>query len=138
VGAVNVTELGQGGGTLGIPGDSTPPARFVRAAFLRHHVPTPAGAEQAIQVVGHILNTVDIPVGIAQTQDGAKLVSDYTQWVVIKDLTHNRMRVADYDHRLTFVTLDLDSLFAQERPASISVGDLPYPKATDVVRSFTR
>jgi penicillin V acylase-like amidase (Ntn superfamily) len=138
VGSANVTELGQGGGTLGIPGDSTPPARFVRAAFLRHNVPTPADAEQAVQAVGHILNTVDIPVGIAQSRDGGNVVSDYTQWVAIKDLTHNRMWVADYDHRLTFVKLDLDALFAQEKPTSIAVRDLPYPKPTDVVRTFAR
>ena len=137
VGSVNVTEIGQGGGTLGIPGDSTPPARFVRAAFLRNHVTPPATGEQAIQAVGHVLNTVDLPVGIAQTRQGAQVVSDFTQWVAIKDLTHNRMRIADYDHRLTFVTLDLDALFALDRPSAIAVADLPYPKATDVVRSLT-
>ena len=137
VGSANVTELGQGGGTLGIPGDATPPARFVRAAFLRHHVTPPATGEQAIQAVGHVLNTVDLPVGIAQTRQGDQVVSDFTQWVAIKDLTHNRMRIADYDHRLTFVTLDLDALFALDRPSSIAVADLPYPKGTDLVRNLT-
>ncbi len=136
VGSVNVTELGQGGGTLGIPGDATPPARFVRAAFLRNHVPKPATGEQAIQVVGHILNPVDLPVGIAQSKEGDRVVSDYTQWVALKDLTHNRLRVADYDHRLTFVTIDLDALFALDTPSSVAVSALPYPKASDVVRSL--
>jgi len=56
--------------------------------------------------------------------------------VAIKDLTHNRMRIADYDHRLTFVTLDLDALFALDKPSSIAVSALPYPKPTDVVRSL--
>ncbi len=121
VGTANVTALGQGGGILGIPGDYTPPARFVRASFLRHNVAPPATAEQAIQTIGHVLNTVDIPIGIAQSKDGGQVVSDYTQWVAIKDLTHNRLLVADYDHRLTFLTLDLDPLFAQDKPASIKV-----------------
>ncbi len=138
VGTANVTAIGQGGGMFGTPGDYTPPSRFVRAAFLRHHVTPPANAEQAIQAVGHILNTVDIPIGIAQSRDGDHLVSDYTQWVAIKDLTNNRMLVADYNHRLTFVTLDLNSLFAQTQPASIPVADLPYPKAIDATASLAK
>ncbi len=138
IGSANVTALGQGGGILGIPGDYTPPARFVRASFLRHNVVPPANAEQAIQTIGHVLNTVDIPIGIAQSRDGGQLVSDYTQWVAIKDLTHNRLLIADYDHRLTFVTLDLNPLFAQDKPASVKVSDLPYPKAIDATRSLVR
>jgi penicillin V acylase-like amidase (Ntn superfamily) len=138
IGSADVTSIGQGGGTLGLPGDSTPPARFVRAAFLRQHVTRPADAEQAIQAAGHVLNTVDLPRGIAQSRQGDQLVSDYTQWVAIKDLTHNRMRIADYDHRLTFVTLDLDALFALDAPTSVPVAGLPYPKAADAVRSLGR
>jgi penicillin V acylase-like amidase (Ntn superfamily) len=136
IGSANVTALGQGGGVLGIPGDYTPPARFVRAAFMRHNVTPPADATAAVQTVGHILNTVDIPLGIAQSRDGTNVVSDYTQWVAIKDLTNNRLMISDYDHRLTFVTLDLNPIFAQAKPTSIEVGKLPYPAAVDVTKSF--
>lgn len=130
VGNVNVTELGQGGGLLGLPGDYTPPSRFVRAAMLRHNVTQPADAGEAAQAVGHILNNVDIPLGIAQfrQQDGT-LGSDYTQWVVVKDLTHNRLMIADYANRLNYLSIDLAPLFAQEKPAARLVTDLPYPKA---------
>ncbi len=136
IGSANVTALGQGGGLTGIPGDYTPPARFVRAAFLRHHVPQPKDAAEATQAIGHILNTVDIPLGIAQSRDGGTVVSDYTQWVAIKDLTHNRLTISDYNHRLTYVTLDLDTIFAQTKPASVLVADLPYPKSVDATRSL--
>ena len=112
IGTANVTALGQGGGVIGIPGDFTPPARFVRAAFMRHNVSQPANASEAVQALGHVLNTVDIPLGIAQSREGAQLVSDYTQWVAIKDLTNNRLMIADYNHRLTYVTLDLNVIFA--------------------------
>jgi choloylglycine hydrolase len=134
IGSANVTALGQGGGVLGIPGDYTPPARFVRAAFMRHNVTPPADA--AVQTVGHILNTVDIPLGIAQSRDGSNVVSDYTQWVAIKDLTNNRLMISDYDHRLTFLTLDLDPIFAQAKPTSVEVGKLPYPAAIDATKSL--
>ena len=100
IGTVNVTELGQGGGLIGLPGDYTPPSRFVRATVLRHTATTPKNAAEGAQVVAHILNNVDIPVGVAQsrTPDG-KLVSDYTQWVAVKDLTNNRLMIADYNNR---------------------------------------
>ncbi len=108
----------------------------VAVAFLRHNVQQPRDAAEAGQVIGHVLNTVDIPIGIAQSREGSQLVSDYTQWVAIKDLTHHRLVIADYNHRLTYVTLDLDPIFAQSRPTSVMVADLPYPKGIDATRSL--
>lgn len=138
VGEVDVTALGQGGGVLGLPGDYTPPSRFVRAAFLRQAVTTPATGAEAVQAVAHILNTVDIPLGVAQSRDGDTVVSDYTQWIAIKDLTNNRLLLADYDHRTTYLTLDLDPIFAQSEPASVAVGDLPYPAAIDATSALRK
>lgn len=131
IGNVNVTEIGQGGGLIGLPGDYTPPSRFVRAALLRHGVVPPQDAGEAAQAVAHILNNVDIPIGIAQSwlPDGST-VSDYTQWVVVKDLTHNRLMIADYANRLNYLSIDLAPLFAQDKPAARLVTDLPYPKPT--------
>jgi len=129
IGSVNVTEIGQGGGLIGLPGDYTPPSRFVRATALRHTVTAPKTAGEAIQAVAHVLNNVDIPQGVAQSRgpDG-KLVSDYTQWVVVKDLTNNRLMIADYDHRLNYLTIDLNPVFADPKPSAKLVTDLPYPK----------
>ena len=131
VGSADVTALGQGGGSLGLPADYTPPSRFVRAAFLRHYIEQPANAGEAAQAIGHILNTVDIPLGIAQSKEGDQIVSDYTQWVAIKDLTNNKLMITDYGHRTTYLTLDLDTIFAQDKPASVLVSDLPYPAEID-------
>lgn len=131
IGSANVTALGQGGGLVGLPGDYTPPSRFVRAAFLRHAVPEPKTADEASETVAHILNTVDIPIGVAQSKEpDGTVVSDYTQWVTLKDLTHNRLSIADYDHRLHYLTIDLEPLFAAKQPSSHLITDLPYPKPT--------
>ncbi|MBS0521693.1 MAG: choloylglycine hydrolase family protein [Proteobacteria bacterium] len=130
IGSVNVTSLGAGGGLVGLPGDYTPPSRFVRAAFLRHGVTEPKTADEAVQAIGHVLNTVDIPIGAAQFDEGkGKLGSDYTQWIVIKDLTHNRLMIADYNHRLNYLAIDLDPIFAQDKPGAKLVSDLPYPQS---------
>ena len=130
IGAVNVTQLGQGGGLVGLPGDYTPPSRFVRATLLRHAVTQPANAGEAVQAVAHILNNVDIPLGVAQYRDAdGTLGSDYTQWVIVKDLTNNTLMIADYNNRLNYLTIDLNAVFADGKPMTKLVGELPYPKA---------
>lgn len=131
VGTANVTAIGQGGGMLGMPGDYTPPSRFIRAAFLRHNIEQPADAHEAVQAIGHILNTVDIPRGVAQSKDGDQIVSDFTQWVAMKDLTNNRLTIADYANRTSYLTLDLDTIFAQDKPTSVLIEKLPYPATID-------
>ncbi len=130
LGTVNVTQIGQGGGFIGLPADYTPPSRFLRATALRHTVTPPKTADEAAQAVAHILNNVDIPVGVAESRmpDGT-LVSDYTQWIVIKDLTNNMLRIADYNNRMNYLTIDLKAVFADGKPMAKLVNDLPYPKA---------
>lgn len=137
IGSADVTALGQGGGLVGLPGDYTPLSRFVRAAFLRHGIVPPKTGDEAAESVAHILNTVDIPIGVAQSeaQDGS-LVSDYTQWVAIKDLTRNRLTIADYSHRLHYLTLDLEPIFARTKSAWKPVADLPYPASVSGAKIF--
>ena len=57
------------------------------------------------------------------------LVSDYTQWIVVKDLTNNVLMIADYKNRMNYLTIDLNAVFADGKPMAKLVNDLPYPKA---------
>jgi choloylglycine hydrolase len=77
---------------LGIPGDYTPPSRFLRAtalAFASQPVPT---AREASNLAFHILNAVDIPIGVVAERvpgkDGTNdaLAYEQTQWVTVYDL----------------------------------------------------
>ena len=63
--------LGQGSGMLGLPGDFTPPSRFVRAvAFSQSALPVATAHEGVLQAF-HILNQFDIPKGAARgVEDG--------------------------------------------------------------------
>lgn len=92
LGKTTLRPLGQGTGMLGIPGDYTPPSRFLRAtalAFASQPVPT---AREASNLAFHILNAVDIPIGVIAEKipgkDGAKdtLAYEQTQWVTVYDL----------------------------------------------------
>ena len=126
VGKTNVTELGQGGGLLGLPADYTPPSRFVRAASLKQFIYQPSNSAEAMQATGHILHNVDIPVGVARSTDGKQVFSDYTQWIALKDLKNNRMRIANYANRTNFVEIDLNQVFKSKK--SWQIDKLPYPK----------
>ena len=103
LGNYTLEPIGQGTGLLGIPGDYTPPHRFVRATALAYAaVPTATAAEGA-NLAFHILNNVDIPLGAvagkasapaAKSPSGSPparmsgLDYDLTQWVTVSDLTN--------------------------------------------------
>lgn len=77
----SVTATGIGSGGLGLPGDYSPPSRFVRAAFFSANHPTPATTIDGIQELFHLLNAFDIPMGAARSGDE----SDFTQVTVARD-----------------------------------------------------
>jgi choloylglycine hydrolase len=54
---------------LGLPGDFTPPSRFVRAAVFSTTAIPSDNAEKGIEQVFHILNNFDIPVGVARAEE---------------------------------------------------------------------
>ena len=61
--ASKLAGFGQGSGMLGLPGDFTPPSRFIRAvAFSQSAIPV-ATAEEGVLQAFHLLNQFDIPKG---------------------------------------------------------------------------
>jgi choloylglycine hydrolase len=104
-----LTPTGNGSGMLGVPGDWTPPSRFVRAVMFVHFADPVKSALDGVGLAAHILNTVDIPHGtIAEKGNDSPLV-DYTQWVEIKDLTNRVLYVRDYKD-LSLRAIDLKRL----------------------------
>ena len=83
--------LGQGGGLLGLPGDYTPPSRFVRAAALMLLIDQPADAASAEAACLHVLNSFDIPAGlISEEFKPGQMVPEVTSWVTVCNLTDRR------------------------------------------------
>ena len=114
---------GQGSGFLGIPGDWTPPSRFVRTTAMLHYAKPAVDAVHGINLAEHILNSVDIPVGAVRPTDGDINKSDYTQWVIIKDLTNKILYFRSYEN-LTLRSVDLSKLnmSADSAVKPISIG----------------
>ena len=124
----NVTQLGQGGGSIGLPGDYTPPSRFVKTSFLKYYSTQAQNADGAVELVGHILNNVDIPIGVLVATENGKTISDYTQWLAIKDISHNQFYFADYAHRLNLVKINLTKVFILQEPFTLPIAKLHYPE----------
>ena len=82
---VTLKPFGQGSGMVGMPGDFTPPSRFVRAAiFSTTATPSENGNEAVFQLF-HILNQFDIPVGVARSKEGDVVYTDSTQLTCARD-----------------------------------------------------
>ncbi|MFK5921935.1 MAG: choloylglycine hydrolase family protein [Verrucomicrobiota bacterium] len=110
---LKISSLGQGNGMLGIPGDFTPPSRFVRAvAFSASAIPE-KDAQSGIKQVFHILNNFDIPVGAARTTHDGVVHSDYTMFTSARDTKNLRYYYKTYeDQSIRMVDLnkfDLDA-----------------------------
>jgi choloylglycine hydrolase len=89
---------GQGSGMLGLPGDSTPPSRFVRMAVITSTVIPAKDAIAALVLAQHIIGNVDIPRGMVRGEKGKKSALETTQWTVFKDLTHHILYFKSYDN----------------------------------------
>jgi choloylglycine hydrolase len=90
VSGIKIPGFGQGSGMLGLPGDFTPPSRFIRAvAFSQSALPVATANEGVLQAF-HILNQFDIPKGAARGVEGGKEVADYTLWTGASDMMNLR------------------------------------------------
>lgn len=91
LGGVELAPFGAGSGFLGIPGDVTPPSRFVRAAFYANTAPVLKTAFDAMTQSFHILNNFDVPIGIEHPIGKAPDIPAATQWTTVTDMTNRRI-----------------------------------------------
>ena len=107
INGVSLAPFGAGSGMLGLPGDFTPPSRFIRAVAFVNSMEPVKDAAQAVNAASTMLNNFDIPQGLVR--EGATAEDfhlGYTQWSVIADTSHKvyyywtmydrRMRSVDF------------------------------------------
>ncbi len=91
-GDITLAPLGGGSGLLGLPGDFTPPSRFVRAAFFQTTAPQRATAFESILQCFQILNNFDIPIGTQYANGDAPAdIPSATQWTAATDMAHRKL-----------------------------------------------
>lgn len=122
VGDLELSPLGVGSGMLGLPGDYSPPSRFVRAVALRNTVRPLANGEDAVLEAFRILNNFDIPLGAVDAP--GKDIMGSTIWTSAMDTKalryyyrsqHNsRLRVVDLESidfnndKIVYVPMDVE------------------------------
>ena len=57
----------------------------------------------------HILNNVDIPIGLVRDFENGETFHDYTQWIVIKDLTNKILYYRTYEN-MSLRSVDMNKL----------------------------
>lgn len=80
--------FGQGSGTFGLPGDLTPPSRFIKTLYNKLSSHIPKNAYEMLLSATHILNGVDIPRGSVITQRDTIDYTQYTSYMVNNDNTY--------------------------------------------------
>lgn len=106
ISGVKISQFGQGTGLRGIPGDFTPPSRFIRAvAFSQTAVQLPTAKETVPQVF-HIMNAFDIPVGAVRDVHGEVVHHDYTVWTSVSDLQNLTWAIKTYNDQ-TIQSIDI-------------------------------
>jgi choloylglycine hydrolase len=109
----NVQNYGQGSGLLGLPGDFTPPSRFVRATVFSQIATPQPSALATVNEGFHVLNTFDIFSGAVRSNTAnqtpntkgflaaggpAKVVAtDTTEWVLAHDRNNLRTYFRTYE-----------------------------------------
>lgn len=110
-GRLELKSIGGGSGFFGLPGDFTPPSRFVRAAFYQSTAPVLATSEQTVMQAFHILNNFDLPIG-AQTPSGMDVpdIPSATQFTTATDMSERKIYIRSmYNSHIRCVDLkDID------------------------------
>ncbi|EKE08127.1 MAG: hypothetical protein ACD_17C00334G0002 [uncultured bacterium] len=110
---VDLAPFGQGSGMVGLPGDFTPPSRFVRASLFSSLAYSVRNAEELVSQTFHILNQFDIPIGVARQKMGDQVATDYTLITTVKDPSRLRYYFKSYeDQTIQWIALkdfDLDA-----------------------------
>lgn len=107
MGNLRLSPFGAGSGFLGLPGDITPPSRFVRAAFYQAATPQGATGRESVLQAFQLLNSFDIPVGIEfATDEAVTRMPSATQWTSATDLTERVFYFRSmYDSRIRCIDL---------------------------------
>ena len=99
---VDFKPFGQGSGTFGLPGDFTPPSRFIRTLYSKLSSNTAENSDELVLYAMHILNGVDIVKGNVVTPRATIDYTQYTSYMLNNDLKyyfrlHNSLNVIEYN-----------------------------------------
>ncbi|MBL7224606.1 MAG: choloylglycine hydrolase family protein [Desulfobacteraceae bacterium] len=110
VDGVTIKPFGQGSGLIGLPGDYTPPSRFVRAFVLSKASLPAQNSKEATSNALRILNAFYIVKGYVRDKAKDQTSYDFTQWETITDLANRKIFFRTYDNPAVLRMVDLNRL----------------------------
>lgn len=128
---------GQGAGMVGLPGDFSPPSRFVKTAILSQTAFPAPNAASALNLAEHIINNVDIPAGTVREGQTGNPATDYTQWAVFKDLKNKIFYFRTYNN-LALRAVSLDKIDFSEGVPGLKMPIATNPQIQDVTDQFVK
>lgn len=115
VDGTTLQSFGLGAGMFGLPGDFTPPSRFVRAAAFSATAFKAADAKAGIFSGFHILNNFDIPYGAARETVNGTVHADQTIFTTMRDPQNLKIYFKSYgDQTIRMVDMKRFDLDAKE------------------------
>ena len=131
---LNFKPLGGGSGMHGLPGDYTPPSRFVRAvAWTQTARPTETSAETVYEAF-RILDNFNLPLGAAEGSGSPSMTDGMrssTIWTTVWDLTQ-RVLYYHTQHNRRVRALDLKKLDFSKHSNEIRHLTLDHKKEQDI------
>ena len=103
--ALGVRHRYRGLGGVGLPGDFSSPARFVRASFLRENTVTDG---DEVNRLFHILGGVSIPLGAVLADDGRPISTIYTSVMDMENLSYHFTTYHSPTPRKTVLTPEMN------------------------------
>lgn len=136
-GKLTFTSTGQGSGAFGLPGDASPPSRFVKIAFMAAHVFEAQNAGDLLNMAEHIINNVDLPAGFVRAVEKGVTATDTTQWVVFKDITHKMFYYRTYND-MTLRGIAMNKIDFSEKANALKMPLSGTPFKLDQTNVFLR
>jgi choloylglycine hydrolase len=116
--------FGLGNGMFGLPGDFSPPSRFVRATAFTSTAIKAADAKAGIFSGFHILNNFDIPYGVSLDVADGTVHADQTIFTVMRDPQNLKIYFKSYDDQtirmVDMKRFDLDAKDVMRLPSTSS------------------
>ena len=141
LGDVKLQAFGSGSGMLGLPGDFTPPSRFVRAAFFSQAaVPNDTGAD-AVLAAFHILNLLDIPKGSVVNASVGGTMNEITEWTSVSDLKNLRWyfrTFADQSIRMVDLKEAIEAAKGEIKTISMEASKQPIANVSPMLEAANR
>jgi len=121
---IDLKPIGAGSGMVGLPGDFTPPSRFVRALALSQTAPATGGGYDTVREFFNIMDSFNVPLPVVGEKDNPEEMkplccSSSTQYTVAIDRKNGKLYYHTDDNR-TVRSVDLNKIDYGALPKTVT------------------